>query len=208
MIVDVAAIPFTSPIGRGRRAASAFTRVLTRYQRVGSGLRSIDSLKPLTPTLSLWERGLTPLTLPLRIHTTIALGLTPMNDASSTIIWHGMKRAQLDAAYDNQRRGPRRGARAATPGSRAAPRLQKEGPELLDLPLWPAPSQSRVDLFRCGRGKREPAVPPSSTVGTGGAIARKSFPACRKSRLAHRLRLRGDRLLWLAPGRGVDRARG
>ena len=38
-------LSFTSPIGRGRRAAP------------GEGLRSIDRPYPLTPTLSPWERG-------------------------------------------------------------------------------------------------------------------------------------------------------
>jgi arylformamidase len=72
-----------------------------------------------------------------------------MNDASSTIIWRGMNRAQLDAAYDNNAVVPDAARRRDGWISRSA-EMQKKNPELLDLAYGPR-ERNRIDVFRCGK---------------------------------------------------------
>jgi len=72
-----------------------------------------------------------------------------MNDASSTIIWRGMNRAQLDAAYDNNAAVPDAASRRDGWISRSA-EMRKKNPELLDLAYGPR-ERNRIDVFRCGK---------------------------------------------------------
>ncbi|AMN39035.1 alpha/beta hydrolase [Rhodoplanes sp. Z2-YC6860] len=72
-----------------------------------------------------------------------------MNDASSTIIWRGMNRAQLDAAYDNNAAVPDVASRRDGWISRSA-EMRKKNPELLDLAYGPR-ERNRIDVFRCGK---------------------------------------------------------
>jgi acetyl esterase/lipase len=72
-----------------------------------------------------------------------------MNDASSTIIWRGMNRAQLDAAYDNGAAVPDSTARRDGWIARSA-EMRKKNSELLDLAYGPR-ERNRIDVFRCGR---------------------------------------------------------
>src|SRR5689334_22099558 len=51
----------------------------TRYGAAGEGLRSIEQAKPLTPTLSLWERGRTAIEARVAIQSNRAL-LQPRHD--------------------------------------------------------------------------------------------------------------------------------
>jgi arylformamidase len=67
-----------------------------------------------------------------------------MND----ILWRGMTRAQLDAAYDNRGAVKNSAAKVAEWTERSA-RLRAARPELLDLAYGPRP-RHRIDIFRCG----------------------------------------------------------
>src|SRR5262245_18719342 len=73
----------------------------------------------------------------------------PMNDAPSTIIWRGMNRAQLDAAYDNNAAVPDATQRRDGCVARSA-EMRKNNPELLDLAYGPRET-NRIDVFRCGK---------------------------------------------------------
>jgi acetyl esterase/lipase len=66
-----------------------------------------------------------------------------------TIIWRGMTRAQLDAAYDNNAAVPDVVQRRDAWIARSA-QLRAERPELLDLAYGPKP-RNTIDVFRCGR---------------------------------------------------------
>jgi acetyl esterase/lipase len=73
-----------------------------------------------------------------------------MNDtSSSTIVWGGMNRAQLDDAYDNGKACPDSAERRDGWIARSA-QVRAERPELLDLAYGPR-ERNRVDVFRCGR---------------------------------------------------------
>jgi arylformamidase len=71
-----------------------------------------------------------------------------MND-SSTILWRGMNRAQLDAAYDNGAVVPDSTQRRDGWIARSA-EMRKNNPELLDLAYGPR-ERNRIDVFRCGK---------------------------------------------------------
>ena len=71
-----------------------------------------------------------------------------MND-SSTILWRGMNRAQLDAAYDNGAAVPDSTQRRDGWIARSE-KMRAENPELLDLAYGPR-ERNRIDVFRCGR---------------------------------------------------------
>jgi acetyl esterase/lipase len=71
-----------------------------------------------------------------------------MNDASS-IIWGGMNRAQLDAAYDNTAAVADAATRRDGWIARSA-EMRKNKPELLDLAYGPR-ERNRIDVFRCGK---------------------------------------------------------
>ena len=71
-----------------------------------------------------------------------------MNDAS-TILWRGMNRAQLDAAYDNSAAVTDSTQRRDGWIARSA-EMRANNPELLDLAYGPR-ERNRVDVFRCGR---------------------------------------------------------
>jgi arylformamidase len=71
-----------------------------------------------------------------------------MND-SSTILWRGMNRAQLDAAYDNNAAVPDATQRRDGWVARSA-EMRKNNPELLDLAYGPR-ERNRIDVFRCGK---------------------------------------------------------
>jgi acetyl esterase/lipase len=71
-----------------------------------------------------------------------------MNDASSVIVWRGMNRAQLDAAYDNTSAAPDAGVRRDRWIARSA-EFRALHPELLDLRYGPR-ERNRIDAFRCG----------------------------------------------------------
>jgi acetyl esterase/lipase len=72
-----------------------------------------------------------------------------MNDTSNAIIWRGMNRAQLDAAYDNTTAVPDAGTRRDGWIARSAT-MRAQNPELLDLRYGPR-ERNRIDAFRCGR---------------------------------------------------------
>jgi len=73
-----------------------------------------------------------------------------MNDASSsTIVWGGMNRAQLDDAYDNGKACPDSAQRRDGWVARSA-EFRAQHPELLDLAYGPR-ERNRIDVFRCGR---------------------------------------------------------
>jgi acetyl esterase/lipase len=74
-----------------------------------------------------------------------------MNDASNAIIFRGMNRAQLDAAYDNTNAVPDAGTRRDKWIARSA-EFRAQNPELLDLRYGPR-ERNRIDAFRCGRAK-------------------------------------------------------
>jgi len=73
-----------------------------------------------------------------------------MNDAaSSTIVWRGMNRAQLDDAYDNGKACPDSAERRDGWVVRSA-EFRAKNPDLLDLAYGPR-ERNRIDVFRCGR---------------------------------------------------------
>jgi arylformamidase len=72
-----------------------------------------------------------------------------MNDTSDAIVWGGMTRPQLDAAYDNSTVVPDAAQRRDAWIARSAA-MRKEKPELLDLAYGPK-ERNRIDVFRCGR---------------------------------------------------------
>jgi acetyl esterase/lipase len=72
-----------------------------------------------------------------------------MND--SPIIWRGMTRAALDAAYDNAKAVADVDARRNRWIARSAD-VRAANPELLDLAYGPKP-RNRIDAFRCGHAK-------------------------------------------------------
>ena len=72
-----------------------------------------------------------------------------MNDDSNSIVWRGMTRSQLDAAYDNTSAVPDAGQRRDRWIARSA-QMRAEHPELLDLAYGPR-ERNRIDVFRCGR---------------------------------------------------------
>jgi arylformamidase len=65
-----------------------------------------------------------------------------------TIIWRGMTRAALDAAYDNRAAVANSVAKVADWTARSAD-FRARHPELLDLAYGPRP-RNRIDVFRCG----------------------------------------------------------
>jgi acetyl esterase/lipase len=71
-----------------------------------------------------------------------------MND-SSTILWRGMNRVELDAAYDNTAAVPDAAQRRDGWVARSA-EMRKNNPELLDLAYGPR-ERNRIDVFRCGK---------------------------------------------------------
>jgi len=64
------------------------------------------------------------------------------------IVWRGMTRAQLDAAYNNSAAVANSAQTVAAWAERSA-RLRAERPELLDLRYGPR-ERNRIDVFRCG----------------------------------------------------------
>jgi acetyl esterase/lipase len=72
---------------------------------------------------------------------------------TGSIVWRGMTRAQLDAAYDNTNAVADSAQRREHWTLRSA-RLRAQHPELLDLPYGPK-ERNRIDIFRCG-GDRAP----------------------------------------------------
>jgi len=68
-----------------------------------------------------------------------------------TVIWRGMTRAQLDAAYDNNAAVPDVVPRRDAWIARSA-QLRAERPELLDLAYGPKP-RNTIDVFHCGKEK-------------------------------------------------------
>src|SRR3954471_2157832 len=96
-----------------------------------------------------------------------------MNDASASIVWRGMTRAQLDAAYDNTAIVPDAAQRRDAWIARSAA-IRKDKTELLDLVYGPK-ERNRIDVFRCGK-----ANAPLFTFIHGGYWQRnaKEFFAC------------------------------
>lgn len=72
-----------------------------------------------------------------------------MSDTSNTIVWRGMTRSQLDAAYDNTKAVPDVAQRRDGWIAHSAV-MRKENPGLLDLAYGPR-ERNRIDVFRCGR---------------------------------------------------------
>jgi arylformamidase len=66
-----------------------------------------------------------------------------------TIVWRGMTRAQLDAAYDNTNAVADAAQRRDAWVARSA-QLRAQHPDLLDLAYGPKP-RNGIDAFRCGR---------------------------------------------------------
>ena len=65
------------------------------------------------------------------------------------IIWHGMTRAQLDAAYNNTA-AVRNSADKLADWTERSKRVRAERSELLDLEYGRRP-RNRIDIFRCGK---------------------------------------------------------
>lgn len=65
------------------------------------------------------------------------------------IVWRGMTRAELDAAYNNGAAVKNSAEKVAEWTERSA-RLRRDRPGLLDIPYGPKP-RNRIDLFRSGR---------------------------------------------------------
>ena len=65
------------------------------------------------------------------------------------IIWHGMTRAQLDAAYNNTA-AVRNSADKLADWTERSKRVRVERSELLDLEYGRRP-RNRIDIFRCGK---------------------------------------------------------
>jgi acetyl esterase/lipase len=73
-----------------------------------------------------------------------------MNDAStSTILWRGMTRAELDVAYNNSLAVPDGDKRRDGWIARSV-EMRKKNPELLDLAYGPR-ERNRLDVFRSGK---------------------------------------------------------
>jgi arylformamidase len=72
-----------------------------------------------------------------------------MNDASSTILWRGMTRAELDDAYNNSLAVPDSDKRRDGWIARSV-ELRASNPELLDLAYGPR-ERNCLDVFRSGR---------------------------------------------------------
>jgi dienelactone hydrolase len=70
---------------------------------------------------------------------------------SDPIVWRGMTRAQLDAAYNNGAAVPQGGAMVEGWTARGA-KLRASQPEGMDLVYGPRP-RNRIDLFRCGASR-------------------------------------------------------
>jgi arylformamidase len=64
------------------------------------------------------------------------------------IIWRGMARAQLDAAYNNSA-SVKNSAEKLSDWTERSKRMRAEHGELLDLAYGPRP-RNRIDVFRCG----------------------------------------------------------
>jgi arylformamidase len=72
------------------------------------------------------------------------------NDTGMTdTIWHGMTRAELDAAYNNMAVVADSTQRLDDWTARSVV-LRQQNPELLDLAYGPRP-RNRIDVFRCGK---------------------------------------------------------
>jgi len=71
-----------------------------------------------------------------------------MNDTVGDIVWRGMTRAQLDAAYNNGAAVADSAARITDWTERSA-RLRERHPAALDLP-YGARERNRIDIFRTG----------------------------------------------------------
>ena len=69
----------------------------------------------------------------------------------SEIVWRGMTRAQLDAAYNNTEAVKDSGARRDAWTARSA-EFRAAHPDLLDLAYGPRP-RNRIDIFRCGKSQ-------------------------------------------------------
>jgi acetyl esterase/lipase len=69
--------------------------------------------------------------------------------STEAVIWRGMTRPQLDAAYDNANAVADSAQRREDWMARSA-RLRAQHPELLDLAYGPR-ERNRIDIFRCGR---------------------------------------------------------
>jgi arylformamidase len=67
----------------------------------------------------------------------------------STILWRGMTRAEIDAAYNNSAAVADSAARSAD-WTRRSEKLRERHQSTLDLAYGPRP-RNRIDLFRCGR---------------------------------------------------------
>jgi arylformamidase len=65
------------------------------------------------------------------------------------IVWRGMNRAQLDAAYNNSIAVADSAERLSGWTARSAA-FRQQHPELLDLSYGPRP-RNRIDIFRCGK---------------------------------------------------------
>ena len=65
------------------------------------------------------------------------------------IIWRGMTRAQLDAAYNNTA-AVRNSADKLADWTERSKRVRAERGELLDLEYGRRP-RNRIDIFRCGK---------------------------------------------------------
>jgi acetyl esterase/lipase len=64
------------------------------------------------------------------------------------IVWRGMTRAELDAAYNNSAAVKNSAAKLADWTERSQ-RLRTQRPELLDIAYGPRP-RNKIDIFRCG----------------------------------------------------------
>lgn len=64
------------------------------------------------------------------------------------IVWRGMTRAELDAAYNNSGTVKNSAAKLADWTERSQ-RLRAQRPELLDIAYGPRP-RNKIDIFRCG----------------------------------------------------------
>ncbi len=71
-----------------------------------------------------------------------------MSETVGDIVWRGMTRAQLDAAYNNGAAVADSAARIAEWTGRSA-RLRERHPDALDLP-YGARERNRIDIFRNG----------------------------------------------------------
>ncbi len=71
-----------------------------------------------------------------------------MTEAADTILWRGMTRAELDAAYNNSAAVPQSAKYFEDWTARSAA-FRAAHPELLDVPYGPR-ERNRIDLFRCG----------------------------------------------------------